>query len=154
MALRNIRVIGDDILLKKSKEVKKVDDKILQLVDDMIETMYEENGVGIAAPQVGVLKRIFIVDVSEEVNPIVFINPEIIKMEGEEIDYEGCLSVPDKKALVKRAKKVTVKAYDVNMKEFQLEASDLFARAIQHEYDHLEGILYPEIACGKLEEVK
>lgn len=152
MAIRKVREIGEEILGKKAKEVKKIDDNILELINDMIETMYEENGVGIAAPQVGSLKRIFIVDVSENEDdmPYIFINPEILELEGEQEDYEGCLSVPGKRGLVKRAKKVKVRAFDINMEEFILEAEDLFARAILHEYDHLEGVLYVDKVKGEL----
>lgn len=140
MALRKLRLEGDDILRKKSKIVKEVNDKIKSLVDDMIETMYENQGVGLAAPQIGMLKRIFVVDIGE--GPVVFINPEFVEQSGEQFGIEGCLSVPGKQGDVIRPYKVKVKALDQNGEEFLLEAEEFFARAICHEYDHLEGILY------------
>ena len=140
MAYRNIVLQGDPILKKKSSNVEKFDDKIKLLVEDMKETMYKNDGVGLAAVQVGILKRIFIVDIGEGLN--VFINPEIEQMSGEYIDNEGCLSFPGKLYKVRRPKMVKVKAQDENGKEFEIEAEDLFARAICHENDHLNGIVF------------
>lgn len=142
MALRNIRVNEDPILRKKSKEVRKITKKVKVLVQDMIETMYEANGVGLAAPQVGMLKRIFVIDIYDETGAKVFINPEIVSTDGEEVDEEGCLSLPGRNGLVKRPRKVTVKYLDLDGKENTLEAEGLLARAICHEYDHLNGTLY------------
>ncbi len=140
MALRKLRIEGDDILRKRSKDVKEVTDRIKGIVEDMIETMYESNGVGLAAPQVGLLKRIFVVDIGE--GPMVFINPIITEEEGEQFGVEGCLSVPGKQGDVLRPYKVHVKALDVNGDEFEIDAEEFYARAICHEYDHLEGVLY------------
>ncbi|MCQ2506458.1 MAG: peptide deformylase [Lachnospiraceae bacterium] len=151
MGTRNIREMGDPILKKKSKEVKEMTPRIQALIDDMFETMYEANGCGLAAVQVGVLKRIFVVDVTEDGSgATVFINPEIIETEGVQDGNEGCLSVPGKKGAVQRPKHVVVKALDEEMNEFILETDDLFARAICHENDHLDGILYVEKVHGPL----
>ncbi|MBM7868924.1 peptide deformylase [Clostridium pascui] len=140
MALRNIRKIGDEILRKKSKKIEQIDDRIQMLLDDMLETMYESNGVGLAAPQVGILKRVVVIDIGE--GPVFLINPEIIKSEGSYIDEEGCLSVPGEQGPVERPYKVTVKALDRNGKEIVVEGEELMARALCHEIDHLDGILY------------
>jgi peptide deformylase len=140
MALRNIRTDDDEILRKKSKVVDEVNDRIKILVKDMIETMYQANGVGLAAPQVGILKRVAVVDVGEGVH--VFINPEILEGSGSCIDFEGCLSLPGKQGEVERPAKIKVKALNENGEEFTLEAEDFFARAICHEIDHLDGILF------------
>lgn len=151
MALRNIREEGDPILTKVCKEVTEINDRTRDLIDDMIDTMYEANGVGLAAPQVGILKRIVVIDVSEEGDePIVFINPVILEMSGSQTGSEGCLSVPGKSGVVTRANYVKVKAYDENMEEFEIEGEELFARAVQHELDHLEGILYTSKVEGEL----
>ena len=123
------------------------------LIDDMLETMYDADGVGLAAPQVGVLKQLVVIDVSEGADqPIVLINPEIIETSGEQTGDEGCLSVPGKSGMVKRAKKVTVTAQDRNGKEFTIEGEDLLARAFQHEIDHLKGVLYVDIMEREIEE--
>ncbi len=151
MAIRNIREIGDDVLTKVSKEVTEVDKKLLTLIDDMLDTLYDANGVGLAAPQVGVLKRVVVIDVSEEGNkPIVLINPVILKTEGQQIGEEGCLSVPGKIGTVMRPNYVKVKACDVNMKEFVIEGTELLARALCHEIDHLNGELYVDKTMGEL----
>ncbi|HHT58016.1 peptide deformylase [Herbinix luporum] len=145
MAIRKIREIGDDILTKVSREVKKVDQRLQVLIDDMLDTMYDAEGVGLAAPQIGVLKRVVVIDVSEERdNPIILINPEIIETEGCQIGDEGCLSIPGKVGTVERPNYVKVKAYDRDMKEFIIEGTELLARALCHEIDHLDGILYSE----------
>lgn len=151
MAIRNIREIGDSVLTKVSKEVKKVDEKLLTLIDDMLDTMYYADGVGLAAPQIGVLKRLIVIDVSEERdNPIVLINPEIIETSGCQVGDEGCLSIPGKVGTVERPNYVKVKAYDTNLKEFIIEGTELLARALCHEIDHLNGILYVDKVTGEL----
>jgi len=144
MALRKLRIEGDDILRKKSKPIKEVTERIKIIAEDMLETMYANQGVGLAAPQVGILKRLFIVDIGD--GPIVFINPELSEMSGEQYGVEGCLSVPNKQGDVLRPYKIHVKALDINGDAFELEAEEYFARAICHEYDHLEGVLYIDIA--------
>ncbi|WP_333657629.1 peptide deformylase [Tissierella praeacuta] len=140
MALREIRLSDDPILRKKSKEITEITDRIKILLDDMIDTMNEAEGVGLAAPQVGVLRRAVVIDVGE--GPIKLINPVITEMKGEEIDIEGCLSVPNRSGTVSRPQWVKVKYLDENGKEKVLEGTGLLARAICHEIDHLEGILY------------
>lgn len=142
MAIRNIRIKDDEILRKKSKEVKEITPRIEILVKDMIETMYHNDGVGLAAVQVGILKRIFVVDIQDDTGVKVFINPEILEKSGEELGPEGCLSLPGEKDEVKRATYLKIKAQDIEGKEFILEANEFLARAIQHEYDHLDGILF------------
>ena len=148
MSLRSIRVEGDEILRKKSKEIKEMTPRLEQLIDDMIDTMYESEGVGLAAPQVGILKRVVVIDVGE--GPIVFINPEIIEQSGSQTGYEGCLSVPGKSGIVTRPNVVTVKALDREMKEFTLTGTELMARAICHECAHLDGQLYVDLVEGEL----
>jgi len=151
MALRNIRTEGDPILGKISKPILEMSDKTKQLIGDMLETMYHANGVGLAAVQVGVLKRIVVIDVSEDGNaPIILINPEIIDKSGSQTGDEGCLSVPGKSGQVTRAMKVKVKAFNEEMELFELEGEELLARAIQHEVDHLDGILYTSKVEGNL----
>ena len=143
MAIRNIRTLGDDILRAKAKEITEMTPRIEELIDDMFDTMYEANGVGLAAPQVGILKQICVIDVTPECDhPIVLVNPEIIELSGEQIGQEGCLSVPGKVGIVKRANYAKVKALDENMNEIIVEGEDLLARALQHEIDHLSGTLY------------
>lgn len=142
MAIRNIRVKGDEILRKKCKEVDVINDRILTLLDDMIDTMYEAEGVGLAAPQVGILKRIFVIDVYDGEGPRVFINPEILEVSGVQCGEEGCLSVPGEVAEVERPNYVKVKAFNEKGEEFILEGEELLARAICHENDHLDGVLY------------
>ena len=151
MALRLIRELGDPVLGKKAKTVKEMTPKLKALIEDMKETMYDSDGVGLAAPQVGMLKRIVVIDVSAEQNqPIVMINPEIIEQDGEQTGWEGCLSVPGKSGQVTRPRHVKAKALDENMQEFIIEGEDLLARAICHELDHLEGHMYVELVEGKL----
>lgn len=140
MALRNIRKLGDDILRKKCRTVEKIDEKIITLLDDMADTLYEAEGVGLAAPQVGVLKRIALVDVGDGL--IELINPEIIHTEGLQIADEGCLSVPGKYGKVERPKVVTVRAIDRNGNEFEITGEDFLARAFCHEIDHLDGVVF------------
>ena len=148
MAIRNIRELGDPCLRKVCKEVKNVSLRTRVLIEDMLDTMYEANGVGLAAPQVGILKRIVVIDVGE--GPIVLINPEIIDRDGVQFDYEGCLSVPGKSGKVSRPEKVVCRAFDVDMKEFEIEGEGLLARAICHELDHLDGVVYVDRVEGEL----
>lgn len=142
MAIRNIRQVGDPILRKTSKEVKEVNDRIKVLLDDMAETMYKADGVGLAAPQVGLLKRVIVVDVRDEDGLIKLVNPEIIEKDGEQVGVEGCLSVPNFNANVKRPAYVVVKYLDENGDEKKIEAEGLKAVALCHEIDHLNGILF------------
>lgn len=151
MAIRNIRTEGDPVLGKVCKEVKEVTPKIIDLIDDMIETMYEANGVGLAAPQVGILKRIVVIDVGE--GPIVMINPTIISADGEQTGDEGCLSVPGKAGTVTRPNHVIAHFYDEEMNLCEIEGEELLARAICHELDHLDGHLYVEKVVGGLHDV-
>jgi peptide deformylase len=140
MGLRNIRKYGDEILRKKSRKVEVINDRILTLIKDMEETMYEAQGVGLAAPQVGILKRVIVVDVGEGI--IKLINPEIISREGSQLDVEGCLSVPGEQGEVERPNRVTVKALNEKGQEITVEGEGLLARALCHEIDHLDGILF------------
>ena len=149
MAIRNIREIGEEVLTKKAREVTEMTPRIRELIEDMLETMYEANGVGLAAPQVGVLKRIVVIDVTGE-DPHILINPRIVETSGEQTGQEGCLSVPGKSGQVTRPNYVKAVALDVNMKETELEGTELLARAICHECDHLSGKLYVE---GPLQDV-
>lgn len=151
MALRNIRINDDPILRKKCKVVPEVTDKIRELVEDMLDTMYEANGVGLAAPQVGILKRIVVIDVGD--GPIVMINPEILETEGTQTGQEGCLSIPGKAGIVTRPNYVKAKAFDLDMNEYEIEGEELLARAICHELGHLEGDLYIDHIEGELMEV-
>lgn len=140
MALRQIVQIGEPVLRKKSKKVEKIDEKIIQLLDDMAETMYDADGVGLAAPQVGILKRVVVIDIGEEL--IELINPEIIETSGEQIDEEGCLSVVGESGDVRRPNYVKVRALNRNGETIELEGEELLARAFCHEIDHLDGILF------------
>lgn len=153
MAIRSIRTIGDAILEKKTKAVKEMTSRLKELISDMFDTMYAANGVGLAAPQVGILKQIFVVDIGDG-KQYVAINPEITVV-GEEVQTgeEGCLSVPGKEGVVTRPMHIKVKALDQNMKEYTLDASGFLARAFSHENDHLQGILYTEKVEGELEDV-
>lgn len=151
MAIRNIRVMGDEILGKKCKEVKEMTEKNKELVQDMLDTMYDADGVGLAAPQVGILKRIAVVDVTEDRSqPIVLVNPVIVEEKGEQRGSEGCLSVPDKVGIVVRPNKVKVKAFDIDMKPITITGEELLARALVHEIEHLDGHLYVEKVDGRL----
>ncbi len=151
MAIRKIREMGDDVLTKVCKEVEKVTPRTKVLIDDMFDTMYDAMGVGLAASQVGVLKRIVTIDVGE--GPILLINPEIIETSGEQTGEEGCLSVPGKSGVVTRPNYVKVRAFDEDMKEIVLEGEGLLARAFCHEIDHLDGNLYVEKVEGELEDM-
>ena len=148
MGIRNLRYEGDPILRKTSKEVKEVTPKIRELIDDMLETMYEANGVGLAAPQVGVLKRIVVIDVGE--GPLVMVNPQVVKTSGSQTGDEGCLSVPGKAGTVTRPDEVTVRFMGEDGEWYELEGRELLARAICHECDHLDGKLYIDIVEGEL----
>ena len=149
MAIRKIREMGDPVLTKRCKEVTEITPRIQELIDDMFETLYEANGVGLAAPQVGILKRIVVIDVTGE-EQILMINPKIIETSGEQEGYEGCLSVPGKSGYVTRPNYVKAVAYDENMEPFEIEGTELLARAICHELDHLDGHLYVEKVEGPL----
>lgn len=144
MAIRNLRFDGDAILRKNSKIVEVFDEKLAQLIDDMKETMYKSQGVGLAAPQVGILKRVVVIDIGE--GPIELVNPEIVKQSKRQVGKEGCLSCPDIMGVVKRPYKVTAVAYDRNKNKIEINAQGLLARAICHEIDHLNGILFKDIA--------
>ncbi len=146
MAIRKIRLIGDPVLRRKAKKVERIDSLILQLLDDMAETMYQAPGIGLAAPQVGVSKRVIVADVGEGLYKL--INPKIVLSEGSEIDTEACLSIPDKIGDVERATKIIVKAMGVDGRYFKFEAEGLLARCLQHEIDHLDGILYIDKATN------
>lgn len=156
MSIKKIVIYGDEILRKPTRQVTKISSKVKSLVKDLKDTMYALNGVGLAAPQIGSDLRVFVIDVSEDnqpFNPIVFINPVIIKKSGAYNSYEGCLSFPDVYTHVRRYSYVKVKALDINGRTFVLEADDgtLLARAIQHEFDHLEGILFVDHCRNKFE---
>lgn len=140
MAIRQIVQIGDPVLRKKSKVVDKIDEKIIQLLDDMADTMYHADGVGLAAPQVGILKRVVVIDIGDGL--LELINPEIIETSGEQLDDEGCLSVIGEAGAVRRPYRVKVRACDRNGNLFEIEGEELLARAFCHEIDHLEGILF------------
>ena len=148
MALRNIRQLGDDMLKKKCREVKEVTPKIQQLIDDMLETMYDGNGVGLAAPQVGILKRLAVVDIGD--GPIVMINPRVIASRGSQTGDEGCLSLPGKAGTVTRPYYVKIEAWDEEMERYEMEGEALLARAFCHEIDHLDGHMYVEKMEGPL----
>ncbi len=156
MAVRKVLKYGEKSLREPSKEVHKVSRKITDLVQDLLDTMYAQNGVGLAAPQIGENLRVFVIDVStneEPLRPLVFINPKIIKKSGAIVTEEGCLSFPEAYANVKRYKNVMVKATDIHGRSFVMEAKDgcLLARAIQHENDHLDGILFIDHSANRFE---
>ncbi len=142
MAIREVREIGDDILAKPCKLVPKMTLRTKILINDMLDTMYEKTGVGLAAPQVGILKQIVVIDIGEGDGPLVLINPEILEFSGEQTGEEACLSVPGKYGIVTRPNYVKVRAFDENMEEFVVEGEELLARALCHEIDHLSGQLY------------
>ena len=152
MAIRTIREKGDPCLTKVCRPVTEFNARLHQLLDDMADTMYEANGVGLAAPQVGILKRIVVIDVCDD-NPLCLINPEIIESDGEQTGEEGCLSLPGKFGTVTRPMHVICKAYDENMEEITVEGEGLLARAICHELDHLDGKLYKDLVEDGLHEV-
>jgi len=148
MALRTIRTEGDSVLTKKCRPVEEMTPRLKELVEDMLDTMYENNGVGLAAPQVGILKRIVVIDVGD--GPLVLINPEILETSGEQTGDEGCLSVPGMSGQVTRPNYVKVKALTEDMEEVEYEGEELLARAFCHEIDHLDGKLYTELVEGEL----
>ena len=151
MALRTIRQMGDEVLTKKCREIKEVTPRIKELIEDMLETMYEANGVGLAAPQVGILKRLVVIDVGE--GPIVLINPVLVETDGSQTGEEGCLSLPGKSGVVTRPNYVKVRAYDEDMQQYEIEGTELLARAFCHEIDHLDGHMYVEKVEGELHDV-
>lgn len=151
MALRTIRTEGDPILRKICRPVTQVDDRTKELIGDMLDTMYDADGVGLAAPQVGILKRIVVIDVGD--GPVVMVNPEILETSGSQTGQEGCLSIPGKAGIVTRPMHVKAKAYDENMNEYEIEGEELMARAICHELAHLDGDLYIDHIEGELMDV-
>ena len=153
MAIRNIRKMGDEVLRKPSKEIKEMTSRTMLLIEDMFDTMYEAYGVGLAAPQVGILKRLVVVDTYEG-QPLVLINPKIVEKDGEQIGDEGCLSLPGKVAVVKRPNHVVCEALDQDMNPIRVEGEGLLARAICHELDHLDGVLYPDVAEEPVRDVE
>ena len=150
MALRTIRHLGEDVLRKKCRVVEDFDDRLFELLDDMAETMYQANGVGLAAPQIGILKRIAVIDVGDGL--IELINPQIISVSGCSIEQEGCLSVPGKYGTVERPDSVTVKAYNRNGTEYEITGEGLLARALCHEIDHLDGIVFVDKVIEYIED--
>ncbi|MDD6434819.1 MAG: peptide deformylase [Clostridiales bacterium] len=148
MALRTIRVEGDPILRKECRPVKEMNERTHILINDMFDTMYEADGVGLAGPQVGILKRLCVIDCGDD--PLVLINPEIVSVEGEQIGQEGCLSVPGKYGIVKRPAKVTVRALNEDMEEYEVTGEGLLARALCHEIGHLDGQMYVDLVIGEL----
>lgn len=155
MAIRNLRYDGDEILRKRSREIEVIDDKIKELAQDMMETMHKWDGLGLAGPQVGVLKRIIVIDLYEEGMQFTLINPVIIKEKGTQNVEEGCLSFPNKFGKVERPKEVVVEALDIDGKKVKLKAKDLLAQALCHEIDHLNGVLFTDkVEPGTLEVVK
>ena len=155
MAIRNIRTEGDEILSKKSREIEKIDGRIQELIDDMIETMHKYNGVGLAGVQVGVLKRIFVIDLYDDNGPMVFINPKIIKTKGKQEVSEGCLSFPNQFAKIVRPAEVIAEYTNRDGQKVQIKAKELLAQAICHEYDHLEGeVFVDKIIPGTMEYVE
>ena len=149
MAIIQVRTLGEEVLRATAKEVTEVTPIIRELIQDMFDTMYDSNGVGLAAPQVGIRKRIVVIDVTGE-DPIALINPKILTSDGEQTGYEGCLSVPGKSGIVTRANHVVVEAYNQDMEKITVEGEELMARALQHEIDHLDGIMYVDKVEGKL----
>ena len=155
MAIRNLRYEDDEILRKRSREIEIIDDKIKQLAEDMIETMHKYDGLGLAGPQIGILKRIIVIDLYEEGTQFTLINPVIISQKGEQIVEEGCLSFPEKFGKVRRPKEVTVEALDIDGKKVRLVGRDLLAQALCHEIDHLNGeVFVDKVEKGSLEIIK
>ena len=155
MAIRKIREEGDEILKKKSREVEEINEKVQELIDDMLETMYKSNGVGLAAVQVGVLKQVIVIDIDDGSGPLVLINPKIIKEKGLQEVEEGCLSFPNKFAKVERPAEITIEAKDREGETIRVKAKELLAQAISHEIDHLNGIVFVDkIIPGTLEYVE
>ena len=155
MGLREIRLNGDEILRKRAREVEVVDDRIKELLEDMLDTMHEFEGVGLAGPQIGILKRIIVIDLYDGNPPLKLVNPEIIKEKGTQEVDEGCLSFPNQYAKVIRPKEVVVTALNENGERVKIEASDLLAQALDHEIDHLNGILFTDkMKPGTLEYIE
>lgn len=155
MAIRTIRLEGDEILKKESRQVEVIDERIKELLDDMVETMHKYNGVGLAAVQVGILKRVIVIDLYDDKGPIKLINPVIIKQKGEQEVEEGCLSFPNKYAKMIRPKEITVEALDENGKKVKIQAKDLLAQALSHEIDHLNGVVFVDkMIPGTLEYIE
>jgi peptide deformylase len=150
MALRQVLIDGDETLRKKSREVTNFDDRLQTLIDDMFETMYASNGIGLAAPQVGVLRRLFVMDLHDGNEPIVAINPQIMDAKGTQTYQEGCLSIPGRYGDVERPAELVLRAYDRNGEPFEIKASELTAVCISHENDHLDGILFKDKVKGEL----
>lgn len=154
MAIRNLRYDNDEILRKRSREVEVIDDKIKELAYDMMETMHKYDGVGLAAPQVGILKRVIVIDLYEEGMQFILINPVIVKTKGEQLCDEGCLSFPNKFGKVKRPKEIEVVALDLDGKKIRVKGKDLLAQALSHEIDHLEGKLFVDkVEPGTMETI-
>ena len=154
MAIRNLRYDNDEILRKRAREVEVIDDKIKELAQDMMDTMHKYDGVGLAAPQVGILKRVIVIDLGEEGTQFILINPVLIKAKGEQICDEGCLSFPNQYGKVKRPKEIEIVALDINGKQIRVKGKDLLAQAIAHELDHLEGKLFIDfVEPGTLETI-
>lgn len=154
MAIREIRLNGDEILRKTAREVEQVDDKIRELLQDMLETMHKYNGVGLAGPQVGILKKVIVIDLYDGNEPLLLVNPKIIKTKGEQKVEEGCLSFPNQYAVIIRPKEVTVEALNQDGKKVKIVAKDLLAQALSHEIDHLNGVLFVDnMLPGTLEYV-
>ena len=152
MAIRNIRTLGDEILRKEAKEITEMTPRIQELIDDMFETMYEANGVGLAAPQVGIRKRLVVIDCGDD--PIVLINPVVLETSGSQTGQEGCLSVPGKVGIVTRPSYAKVKALNEDLEEIIVEGEELLARCLLHEIDHLDGVMYVDKAEGPLMETE
>ena len=152
MAIRNIRELGDEILTKEAREVTELTPKITELIEDMFDTMYEANGCGLAAPQVGVRKQVVVIDCGDQ--PLVLINPVILETSGSQTGNEGCLSVPGKCGMVTRPNYAKVKALDENFEEYIIEGEALLARCLCHEIDHLHGVMYVDKVEGKLMDVE
>jgi len=152
MAIRKIRELGEPVLGKVCKEVTSMTSRTQVLIEDMLDTMYEAEGVGLAAPQVGILKRICVIDVGDEnpLSPYILINPVVLETSGEQTDYEGCLSVPGKVGKVTRPNYAKVRALNADMEPYEIEGEGLLARALLHEIDHLDGIVYVEHVEGDI----
>ncbi len=154
MAIRKIRELGEEVLTKRCKEVPKMTLRTKILIGDMLDTMYDAGGVGLAAPQVGILKRIVTIDIGDDTGALILVNPEILETSGEQTGDEGCLSVPGKAGAVTRPNYVKVKAFNEKMEEIVVEGEELLARAICHEVDHLEGRMYVDLVEGGLHDVE
>ena len=150
MAIRNVITEPDEVLRKTARPVEKFDEKLSQLIDDMFDTMYQKDGVGLAAPQIGILRRICVIDIGE--GPIELVNPEIIKISGKQNETEGCLSCPGKWGVTERPKKVKVRAYNRKGQQYEITGTDLLARALCHEIDHLDGVLFLDRVISEIVE--